>query len=183
MDYPFIIAQAFGIAGMALNAVSYQAKSQRAIILFQFFGGALFMINMFMLQAYMGALLNAIGVVRAAVYANKDKIKNLKLCCSLFLGAFLLSYAAVFTVFQKEFTPFNIIVELLPLAAMTAMTIAFSLPSAQTVRRFALFSSPCWLIYNCINLSVGGILCESFSIVSAITALIRTSIAEKKATA
>ena len=180
---PFLVAQAFGIAGMTLNAVSYQAKSQRNIILLQLFGGAFFIVNMFMLQAYMGALLNAIGVVRAAVYANKDKIRNLKLCCSLFIGAFLLSYVAVFTVFQKEFTAFNIIVELLPLAAMTAMTIAFSLPSAQTVRRFALFSSPCWLIYNCINLSVGGILCESFSIVSAITALIRTNRAEKKATA
>jgi len=176
----FIIAQAFGIAGMALNAVSYQAKSQRAIITLQFFGGAFFMINMFMLQAYMGALLNAIGVVRAAVFANKEKIKNLKLCSSLFIFAFLLSYAAVFTVFQKEFILFNILSELLPLAAMTAMTIAFSLPSAQTVRRFALFSSPCWLIYNCINLSVGGILCESFSIVSAITALIRTKRAEQK---
>ena len=178
---PFLIAQAFGIAGMALNAVSYQARSQRTIILLQFFGGAFFMVNMFMLQAYMGALLNAIGVVRAAVYANKDKIKKLRLCSALFIGAFLLSYIAVFTVFQRDFTVFNIIVELLPMAAMTAMTIAFSLPSAQTVRRFALFSSPCWLIYNCINLSVGGILCESFSIVSAITALIRTNAAEKKA--
>lgn len=181
MDHPFIIAQAFGIVGMTLNAISYQAKKQRTIILLQFFGGAFFVVNMYMLNAYMGALLNAIGVVRAAVYANKEKIRNLKLCSSLFILTFLLSYIAVFTVFQKELTVFNIIVELLPLAAMTAMTIAFSLPSAQTVRRFALFASPCWLIYNCINLSVGGILCESFSIASAITALIRTNAAEKRA--
>ena len=167
-----IIAQAFGIVGMALNAVSYQAKSQRAIILFQFFGGALFMINMFLLHAYMGALLNAIGVVRAAVYANKEKIRNIRLCAGLFIGAFLLSYVAVFTLFGKELTAINALVELLPLLAMTAMTVAFSLPSAQTVRGFALFSSPCWLIYNCVNLSVGGILCESFSIVSAVTAMI-----------
>lgn len=180
---PFVIAQAFGIAGMTLNAISYQAKKQRNIILLQLFGGAFFVINMYMINAYMGALLNILGVIRALVYSNKDKIRNLKLCCGLFIGAFLLSYVAVFTVFQKEFTPFNIIVELLPLAAMTAMTIAFSLPSAQTVRRFALFASPCWLIYNCINLSIGGILCESFSIISAITALIRTSAAEKKITA
>ena len=169
----FIIAQIFGIAGMTLNAVSYQAKSQRAIILFQFFGGAFFVVNMFLLNAYMGALLNIIGVVRAAVYANKDKIRNIKLCAGLFIGAFLLSYVAVFTLFGKEFTAVNALVELLPLLAMTAMTVAFSLPSAQTVRGFALFSSPCWLIYNCVNLSVGGILCESFSIVSAVTAMIR----------
>ena len=180
---PFIIAQAFGIAGMTLNAISYQAKKQRTIILLQFFGGAFFVINMYMLNAYMGALLNAIGVVRAAVYANKDKIRNLKLCSGLFIAAFLLSYVAVFTVFNKELTLLNILVELLPLAAMTTMTIAFSLPSAQTVRRFALFASPCWLIYNIVNLSIGGILCESFSILSAITALVRTNAAEKKASA
>lgn len=169
----FIIAQIFGIAGMTLNAVSYQGKSQRAIILFQFFGGAFFVVNMFLLNAYMGALLNVIGVVRAAVYANKEKLRNIRLCAGLFIGAFVLSYVAVFTLFGKEFTAVNALVELLPLLAMTAMTVAFSLPSAQTVRGFALFSSPCWLIYNCVNLSVGGILCESFSIVSAVTAMIR----------
>ena len=169
----FIIAQIFGIAGMTLNAVSYEGIGQRAIILFQFFGGAFFVVNMFLLNAYMGALLNIIGVVRAAVYANKEKIRNIRLCAGLFIGAFLLSYVAVFTLFGKEFTAVNALVELLPLLAMTAMTVAFSLPSAQTVRGFALFSSPCWLIYNCVNLSVGGILCESFSIVSAVTAMIR----------
>ena len=171
----FIIAQIFGIVGMALNAVSYQAKKQRTIILFQLVGGAFFVVNMFMLRAYMGALLNVIGVVREVVYANKDKIKNIRLCAGLFIGAFVLSYIGVFTLFGKEVTALNLLVELLPMLAMTAMTVAFSLPSAQTVRGFALFSSPCWLIYNVINLSVGGILCESFSIVSAITAMIRTS--------
>lgn len=169
----FIIAQAFGIVGMTLNAVSYQAKKQRSIILYQFFGGAFFVVNMFLLDAYMGALLNVIGVVRAAVYANKDRIRNVKLCAGAFIGAFLVSYVLVFTLFGKELTAVNALVELLPLMAMTAMTVAFSLPSAQTVRGFALFSSPCWLIYNCVNLSVGGILCESFSIVSAVTAMVR----------
>ena len=176
----FIIAQIFGIMGMSLNIVSYQGKSQRAIILMQFFGGAFFVVNMFMLHAYMGALLNIIGVVRAAVYANKEKIKNIRLCAGLFIAAFVLSYGAVFTVFGKELNLINVVVELLPLMAMTAMTVAFSLPSAQTVRRFALFSSPCWLIYNCFNLSVGGILCEAFSIVSAVIAMIRTRRAEQK---
>ena len=35
------IAQAFGILGMTMNCVSYQAKKQRDIIIFQFFGSVL----------------------------------------------------------------------------------------------------------------------------------------------
>ena len=169
----FLIAQTFGIIGMALNAVSYQAKKQRTIILLQFFGGAFFVVNMYMLDAYMGALLNVLGVIRAAVYANKDKIKNIKLCSAAFILAFLLSYVAVFTVFDKDLTVFNAVVELLPLAAMTAMTIAFSSSSAQTVRRFALFSSPCWLIYNSLVFSLGGILCEVLTLSSVLIAIAR----------
>ena len=70
----FVIAQIIGILGMVMNIVSYQAKSKRNIILIQFFGCLLFTINMFMLKAYTGALMNLIGVIRAYTYANKDKI-------------------------------------------------------------------------------------------------------------
>ncbi len=169
----FIIAQIFGIFGMTMNVVSYQSIKQKNIILLQLFGSLFFTVNMFLLNAEMGGLLNLIGFVRAVVYSNKDKIKNIGSCNAIFIFLYVLSYLSVFFVFQKQITFFNVVIEILPLIAMTATTIAFSKNSSASVRRLALISSPAWLIYNCINVSVGGILCETFSLVSILSAMVR----------
>jgi hypothetical protein len=169
----FIIAQIMGILGMAMNIVSYQAKSKRNIISIQFFGSLFFTINMFMLNAFTGALLNLIGVIRAIIYANKEKIKNIKPINFAFVFTYLASYVLTFAVFGKEFILFNIIIEILPVIAMIATTISFSKDSAKTVRKFAFISSPSWLIYNCFNLAIGGILCEIFTLISTVIGIIR----------
>lgn len=169
----FIIAQIFGILGMTMNILSYQAKKQRNIILMQLLGSFLFVFNMYFLSAIMGCLLNFIGFIRAIVYSNKDKIKNLKIFNVIFIILFVLSYLSVFLVFDTPLTLYNIVIEILPLIAMIATTIGFSKKSAASVRKFAFISSPSWLIYNCFNLSIGGILCEAFSLISVITAMIR----------
>ena len=58
-----IIAQALGILGMTMNILSYQGKSQRSVILMQMVGAAFFTANMFMLEAWSGFILNALGTV------------------------------------------------------------------------------------------------------------------------
>ena len=169
----YIVAQAIGILGMAMNIVSYQAKKQRNIILIQFFGSLFFAVNMFMLGAYTGAFLNAVGVLRAATYSNKEKIKNIKLFNFLFIFIYLISYLLTFTLLNKPFTLLNALIEILPVIAMIATTISFAMNSAGSVRKFAFISSPSWLVYNCVNFAVGGILCEAFSLISVILAMIR----------
>lgn len=168
-----VIIQAFGILGMIMNVVSYQAKKQKNIIACQLFGSLFFVINMFLLNAITGGLLNIIGVIRAVVYYNKSKLKNIKICNAIFIFLYILSYFATFFVFHKEMTIFNLIAEILPLVAMITVTIAFSKNSAEDIRRMTFISSPLWLIYNCLNFSVGGILCELFSLTSVVTATIR----------
>ena len=174
----FLLAQIIGILGMAMNVISYQAKKQRNIILIQFFGSLFFTINMFMLSAYTGALMNLIGVIRAYAYANKDKILkfkyiNLNLINIIFIVAFLLSYILVFALFGKPFNAINVIIEFLPIIAMIVTTLAFSKQSAKSVRRAVFISSPSWLTYNCFNFAIGGIICEVFTLTSAIIAMIR----------
>lgn len=168
-----VVTQVFGLLGMAMNSLSYQGKKQRTVILAQLFGSLFFAVNMFMLNAVIGGLLNVIGIFRALVYSNKEKLRNVRLWNGIFAGLYLLSYIAVFTVFGKAVTPGNLLLEILPLIAMMATTISFSKASVAWIRRLAFVSSPCWLIYNCINGSIGGILCEVFSLVSALVATIR----------
>jgi hypothetical protein len=169
----YIVAQIIGILGMAMNIISYQAKKQKNIIIIQFFGSLFFAINMFMIEAYTGAFLNAVGILRALIYANKEKIKYIKIANILFILIYLLSYVFTFVFLNKPVIFLNLIVELLPVIAMISTTISFSMETAGSVRKFAFISSPSWLIYNCVNFAIGGILCEVFSLVSVVIASIR----------
>lgn len=178
-----LVAQIFGLLGMAMNISSYQAKKRRNVILMQFFGSAFFTINMFMLGAYSGFMLNGIGIIRAQIYSRESQLKRTALWNRVFVTLYVLSYAAVFLAFGKEATLKNLVLELLPTLAMVATTLSFS-KSAAIIRRCALISSPCWLIYNCVSGSLGGIICEIFGLISAITGMIRydrKSVKDKKA--
>ena len=84
-----IVAQAFGLLGMAMNIASYQAKERRRVILIQLFGSTFFAINMLMLGAYSGFLLNAIGIARALVYARPAVMKRVKLWNAAFIALYV----------------------------------------------------------------------------------------------
>lgn len=176
----FYIAQAFGIVAMAMNVASYQAKKQKTVIIMQLFGSLFFTVNMIMLSATMGAILNIIGVARALVYANKDRIKHIKVFNYIFISLYVLSYVATFTIFSKEPSARNLIIEFLPVIGMTATNIGFSLKSAADIRKVMLVSSPMWLIYHSLSLSLGGALCEIFSLISVFVGMLRYDIKKKE---
>lgn len=169
-----IAAQIIGIFAMAFNIFSYQQKQQKGVIAFQLFGSALFTVHFFMLKAYMGGLLNAVGIVRAVVFLRKDIFKTDNIWWLIgFEAVYALSYLLTFTVFGTAFTFGNAVVEFLPLIGMTATTIAFRSRSAKTTRLLGLISSPSWLIYNIVSLSVGAICCEAFSLLSIFVGMFR----------
>ena len=169
------LAQVIGIVAMAANVLSFQFKKKNTVIFCQLIGATLFAVNMFMLGAMMGGLLNVIAFIRALVYINKDKLKIKDgFLCAFFMLLYAVSYVLVFTVFGKEPTPINFILELVPLIGMAVMTVAFSGKSAKVIRVTGFFvTSPCWLIYDIVNFSLGGILCEAFSMVSAAVSYFR----------
>lgn len=174
MDTYSVIAQSVGIVAMALNILSYQMKKQKSIIVMQFFGAALFTVNMFMIGAIVGGFLNAVGAVRAIIYSNKQKFRADRFIWVIGFGMlYFVSYALTFLVFDKEPTTLNLIVEFLPIIGMFATGIGFYLKEARSVRRAGLVSSPSWLVYNIFNFAIGGIICEILALVSIITAMRR----------
>ena len=131
-----IVAQIIGIAAMVFNIISYQGKKQSTVIALQLVGGALFAINYLMLGAIVGGLLNIIATVRAIIFLFKDKLKADRL--PWFIG-FIIIYISVyvlnFTVFEKEPTVFNLIIEVLPVIGMIALNVGFRLKNASDVRK------------------------------------------------
>lgn len=169
-----IIAQVIGIIAMAFNILSYQGKKQSTVVAFQLVGGAFFAVNFLLLGATVGAILNMIAVVRAVVFLYKDKLHANH--PAWFVG-FCISYIAVyvltFTVLSKEPTPFNLIIELLPVIGMIALNIGFMKKTAADIRKFGLISSPAWLIYNIAAGSWGAIICETITLFSIFVGMFR----------
>ena len=173
--------QAIGIVAMVLNIVAFQFKSKRNILLCMFAGSALFAVNMFMLGAVMGGIMNVLSVARSLVYMKKDSLPiQIKAVNAIFVSAYLISYLLSFTLLGTEPSARNLILELLPVIGMSAMTLAFAGNNAKIIRLSGFISSPCWLVYNVFNMAIGGILCETFGLVSIISSLIRIDILGKK---
>lgn len=179
MDPIEIVAQVFGGLGMIFISTSYQHKKQRNLILSQMFGSAFFFINFLLLgiaagTVLIGAIMNLLGIFRAAVFANKETFRSDKpIWIYMFIGAYLISYALVFTVFDAPVNAKTFIVEALPVIGMASSTIAFFSKEAKQTRRLGFITSPCWLVYDIINLSIGGIVTEVVSLVSIAIGIIR----------
>ena len=169
-----IVAQIVGIFGMLASVLSYQQKGKARILTFQLLGSALFVVNFFMLGAFSGAILNLIAIIRALIFIYEDKIRGDHPAWTVGLTVvYILSYVSVFTVFGKEPTPLNLILEVLPVIAMTVTTIAFRSKEDKILRRVAFISSPLWLTYNFIFFSLGGIIGETLNLTSAIIGTLR----------
>ena len=137
--------------------------------------------NFLLLGAWVGGILNIIAAIRAVIFLNKEKLKADR---PMWLIGFTASYAAVyilsFTVFGTLATPYNFVIELLPVIGMVATTVGFSLRRAADVRKCGLVSSPSWLIYNISNFSLGAIICETLSLISIVAGIIRLDLKKNR---
>ena len=176
-----LIAQAIGIIAMLFNILSYQCKRQSGIIALQLCGGALFAVNYLMLGATVGGVLNILATVRAVVFLFKEKLKADRLPWLFgFVTLYIAVYVLNFTLFGKEPTLVNLIIEILPVIGMTALSVGFRLKNAADVRRCGLVSSPSWLIYNIASGSWGAIACEVLTLGSIFIGIFRHDKAKKE---
>lgn len=180
MDFNDVIIQGISIVAMAIIILSFQQKSQRLIIVFQLLGSFLFAIHFGLMGSWMGCLLNGINVVRAAIFANKQKINaQAPVWTAGLLTVYVAAYVMTFTLFGTEPVAKNLLIEAFPLVSSFFMTFAFRAKTARMTRVLGFFNSPGWLIYNIFNFSIGGILCEVFAMISVILGIVRYDILKK----
>ena len=167
-------AQAIGLVGMLFNLLAYQQKTQKNVLICQFFAALTFGVNYLLLGAVIGGLLNFTGAVRAAVfYFEKKTHANSLPWLIVFVTAFAASYPLTFLVFGTPPSVKNLIIELLPVLSMILATFSLRLGSAKAVRSFGLICSPLWLIYNCFSGSIGAIASEILNLSSIFVGIYR----------
>ena len=169
-----LAGQILSVIAMGAYILSFQAKKQNTIILFQMVANSLFAISFFMLGAIMGMILNAIAAVRSVLFVYKKQLKTDNIIWLIgFIAVYLSTYVVSITVFVEKLTLITALLEFVPLIGMTATTFGYRAKSAKSVRIAGLVNEPAWLIYNVYSLSIGAIACNVFSLISIFIGIFR----------
>lgn len=169
MSVKEIIAQAFGIVGLVIIVSSFQCKKNKNFFLMQGIGSLAFVINFFLISAYAGAMYNITNLIRGMLFSKEDK-KIWKLILLIILYTACFAFSAYLTWGDW----LMIFFAALPFIGLVPMTVLMWMADGKRIRYFQVaFMSPAWIVHNIFNFSLGGILCESFSMISTIISFIR----------
>ena len=161
-----LIGQCFGIAAFIIAFLAYQAKTSQKLLLIQSGAILCFCIHYALLGATTGFALNVICLIRNVIFSNKDK--------KLFRSKLWPYALALVTVVMGIFT-WESWYSILLIIALAVNTVCMALPTSQGIRISLLVTCPPALVYNICVLSVGGMVNESLSIISATIGIIRHS--------
>lgn len=162
-----ILVQGIGFVGIIASVISFQFKTHKNVITFRTINELLFAVQYFMLGAYTGFVLGVVGCIRNFIFIYEVEHEK--------------STVVPQTVFCIIFTLLGIIVWQGPISILTIFaknmsTIAYGIRNTTKIRMITLITSVCWLIYNAHVMSIAGVMCETFTSISIVSALIRIDV-------
>lgn len=164
------IGQILSLIAVVTGFISFQMKTAKGVLIFQIITALLFSAHYFLISAMTAAVLNFIGAIKCLCYYIRNKLQSSNRALPIFFTALtittsLLTWDGWFSIFL--------------MVGLVTDSIGFSLSNVQTIRKCTLIKSPLCLVYNICVFSIGGIIFEVSSLVSAIIGLIRGHKTEK----
>ena len=161
-----IIIQLIGFGGLAMYVSSFQLKSNRALFVFQSIGSVLFGVQFLLLGQLSGCLSLFMIIVRNLMLAKYKEWAWVR--WKGWIGIYTAAFIAIMV-----FT-WNGPISILPFLAVEVGTIMYWTNNARNIRLANLVcASPCWLIFDILVGSIGGILNETILIVSILVSIYR----------
>ncbi len=170
-----IIAQILSVLSCAGIIFSFQLKNNRNLFITQTLAAMGFGLSYLFLGAYDGFFINLIAFTNTFVLLNK-KLRKIPILIAICLGYIIVPFISVFLIEKVWTTPLIIATVFSFIIAITqiAYTLAMWRDDGKAIRMVRLFAvTPAWLSYNIAVFSIGGIICESFNVISIIIAFIR----------
>jgi len=170
-EFLTVTAQVVGIMAMGLNIFSFQSKRRNSILIVQLLGSVLWTTHFLLLASPTGAAMNIVAIIRNFLYSQKGKRKWASspilpaIIIALFIACGLMTYQGF--------------ISILPIVGMTASSIALFITDERKIRFLSLLVSPPWLIYDAYSSSIGGVLSETFTIISILVAIYRFDLKKK----
>lgn len=172
----YYVIQAIGIVGAIIAFIAFQQKEHKKIIICRSLSDLAFTVHWGLQCAWVGMAMGVVCIIKDLTLAFAvEKQKHVKLLTVIIC----VLYAAMGTV-SILFTTDGIAVGILLIIANINGTIAYSIKNEIVMRLVVLPTEVVWLIYNSLALSFGGIICESFVILSIFIALMRYLIKKRK---
>lgn len=128
-------------------------------------GSLIFAIQLFMLGAYTGAVLDLISFVRTLIFSNNTNKKWAQNPLWLLFFVVVMIVSGILT-WNDFFSLFAILGSLLS-------TFALWMKKPKYTRIISLFVGPCWIIYNVVNGSIMGVVNEIIALTSIIIGIVR----------
>lgn len=156
--------QALGWLGMAMNVISFQCRSYRRILLFRTLSELLFAVQYGLMGQGAGMMANLLVCLRNQTFCwcerrNYPARTPIGIFCLLFLIMVLLDWQG----------PLSCVI----LFVKECSTLAYGNRNPRSLRLLTLVASVGWLCYNGMIGSTAGVVCELFSMISIVTALLR----------
>ena len=160
-----------GALGIVAAVLAFQCKRHGRVLTYRTANEILFGVQFFLLGAYTGVAMNAVGSIRNTIFTVEVKRgKSTRLTAAIFCLAFL-----VFGLLTWEGPK-----SLLVIAAKIISTLAFGNKNLLVVRLLILVTSSSWLIYDLFSGSYAGVVCEVLTLLSILIALYRFHLPRKK---
>jgi hypothetical protein len=190
-----IIVQGIGFIAIAMNIISVQFNKHWSIMLFKSLGSLFFAVQYLLMGAYVGMVMDIIGVIRNFVFAyNVKKNKSNKWWIALFsvitvavgVTTIILTWDKMINAVShlssdpKVLTAIAVFISVLSILAKFISTIGYGAKDPHVIRMINLPTFSMWIIYNAMVLSIAAIISDSMSIVSIIIAEIRFKGLKKK---
>ena len=165
-----ILVQGLGFLGMGCTVLAFQCKEYRKLVGLRGATELFFGVQYILLGAYSGAAVDFLGCFRNWVFLECDrKGRSLRiwrfLFCLVFVGVALLTWAG-----PKS---------LLSAVAKVASTIGYGSSNPRLIRLITLCSSSCWLVYNALIFSLGGVVGEVITLASVLIGILRFDILKR----
>jgi hypothetical protein len=166
-----ILTQAIGYVGLVFSVIAFQCKKHKNVMRAKTANEMFFALQYFLLGAYTGVAMNLVGSLRNMIFAKQvEKGKSTLPMRVVFSAAFI-----VFGILTWQ-SPMSLAVML----AKVVSTFAYGMKNTRAIRFLTLPTSACWLVYNYLSSSSAGVLCETFTLLSIITAIIRIELIEPR---
>ncbi len=162
--------QLIGFAGLAIAVVVFQLNKRQQMLRLNIWANLLFSLHFFLLGAYSGAALNAVGAARNYCFV-KFRYRPWSIWVLWgFIAAFTL---ATILTWQGPLS-------ILPAIGMISGAFAYWQPTAKSIRLLSLIAPPAWFIYNFFSHSYAGMLIEIFIFCSILIGMYRLDVPNKK---
>lgn len=159
-----VIAQILAVIGYLVMILSFWRKDYRKIMALQVVGLVFFTAQFVVLGAYSGAVINAVNIAKTICFANRKSDSR----TLVWVFGLLIVAGAIFT-WQDLFSLFSL------LAGVTYLVASYN-RDPQVVRKGAILSSLCWVLYDVHTLAYSSAVFETVTVISNGIAVIKNRV-------